>query len=69
MKIRVPFLLLAVVLGGCTSWRAPPPPYAVHYGPWSNYDPDYEYGGYRWSNEPIAWSGPHDAPFAGTPRR
>jgi hypothetical protein len=63
MKKLIPLLLLAT-LGGCTTWREPPPPpYAVHYGPWSNYDPDYEYGGYRWSDEPIAWYGPYDAPY------
>ncbi|OJU14294.1 MAG: hypothetical protein BGN85_03030 [Alphaproteobacteria bacterium 64-11] len=67
MKILVPLILLAVTLGGCTATRRAPPPYAVQYGPWSNYDPDYEYGGYRRSDEPIAWYGPYDAPYRRPP--
>ena len=60
-------LLLALAglspLGGCTGYA---PPYAVQYGAWSNYDPYYEYDGYRRSDQPIAWYGPADAPYGHT---
>ena len=61
-KILIAMSLAAMMaaLGGCTTYGAP---YAVQYGAWSNYDPYYEYDGYRRSDQPIAWYGPADAQY------
>lgn len=65
MTKLIPLVLLAVALSGCAHYS--PPYYAsVQYGPWSNYNPYYEYGGYRSSGEPIAYYGPADAPYGRT---
>ena len=65
MKTLIPLLVIAALLplAGCV--RAYPA-YSVQYGPWSNYDPYYEYGGYRRSDQPIGWYGPQDAPYRNT---
>jgi len=65
MKKLLPLFALAglLSLGGCTGYYVP---YAVQYGAWSNYDPYYEYDGYRRSDQPIAWYGPADAPYGHT---
>lgn len=66
MKKLVPLILLAAALSGCACYG--PAYYApVQYGPWSNYNPYYEYGGYRSSDQPIAWYGPYDAPYRRPP--
>jgi hypothetical protein len=64
MKKIAALILLAAGLSGCTG--AYPAPYAVQYGAWSNYDPYYEYGGYRMSDEPISYYGPADMPYGRT---
>lgn len=66
MNKLIPLLVVAVLLplAGCAGPYYPA--YSVQYGAWSNYDPYYEYDGYRRSDAPIAWYGPADAPYGRT---
>jgi hypothetical protein len=69
MKKLVPVLLLAALLplGGCLCAPAAPyAPYGEVNGPWTNYDPYYEYGYYRSTSQPLAYYGPYDAPYGHT---